>query len=96
MAKLLRISMHDGSRHFGDLPESQSPLRVCDHVSRLPGARLTGFLNGIIEFWIDFTYEGHEFTLNTQYGDYWFFVTDPDCPDQILQGVLDHFARILR
>ena len=29
-----------------------------------------------------------------QFGDYWFFVDDPTCPDAILQQVLDHFETL--
>ena len=93
--------MHDGSRHFGDLPENYSVEdpewhRLREHVRLLPGARITGFLtDDVTEAWIDFTYQGHRFSINNQLDDWWFFVDDPRCPDAILDRVLAHFATLL-
>jgi hypothetical protein len=93
---LYNIIMHDGSRHFGDLPQTALWYDVRDHVVRLPGATLTGFVtDDVTEAWIDFTYRDRAFSINDQFGDYWFFVNDPACPAEILQEVLDHFARLL-
>jgi hypothetical protein len=93
---LINLIMHDGSRHFGDLPQTVLWYAVCDHVAQLPGATLTGFVtDGVTEAWIDFAYQGHSFSINDQFGDYWFFVKDPACPDEILREVLNHFADLL-
>jgi hypothetical protein len=93
---LINLIMHDGSRHFGDLPQTRMWYAIRDHVERLPGAVLTGFItDGITEAWIDFTYREHAFSINDQFGDYWFFVNDPGCPDDILSDVLGHFAELL-
>jgi hypothetical protein len=93
---LINMSMCDGSRHFGDLPQTAMWSDVCEHVRKLPGADLTGFVSDFItEAWIDFTYKGHEFSINDQYGDYWFFVRDPACPDETLLDVLAHFRLLL-
>ncbi|MCI0581135.1 MAG: hypothetical protein L0332_15500 [Chloroflexi bacterium] len=94
--QLLNLTMHDGSRHFGDLPQSALWYAVRDHVGRLPGAKLIGFVTDhVTEAWIDFTYQGHTFFINDQYGHYWFFVQDTDCPDDILHTVLAHFRQLL-
>jgi len=93
---LINLIMHDGSLHFGDLPQTMLWYAVRDHVARLPGAALTGFVaDDVTEAWIDFTYRGHTFSINDQLGDYWFFVKDPACPDDVLSEVLSHFAELL-
>ncbi len=94
--QLLNIIMHDGSRHFGDLPQTALWEQMRDYVSQLPEARLTDFISDhLTAVWIDFSYRGHEFSINDQLGSYWFFVKDPTCPDVILRDVLAHFARLL-
>ncbi len=94
--RLLDLRMHDGSRHFGDLPQTASWHAVRDHVEKLPGAVLTGFVTDhVTEAWVDFTYAGHVFSINDQLGNYWFFVDDPACPTDVLQRVLTHFERLL-
>ena len=94
--ELLNITMHDGSRHFGDLPQTVLWYALRDHVSALPGAAVTRFLtDNVTEAWIDFTYRHQEFSINDQFGSYWFFVNDPACPDEIMQAVLDYCAQVL-
>ncbi|MCB9853914.1 MAG: hypothetical protein H6819_12510 [Phycisphaerales bacterium] len=69
---------------------------VRDHVASLEGAQLTGFLTDeVTEAWIDFEYRGHAFTINNQLDEYWFFVKDSACPDEILHEVADHFEALL-
>jgi len=93
---VLNLIMPDGSRHFGDLPQTRLWYDVREHVERLPGATLTGFVtDGVTEAWIDFTYAGYAFSINDQFGEYWFFVNAPTCPDNILSAVLDHFTQLL-
>jgi hypothetical protein len=88
--------MRDGSRCFLSLHPNADWTAVRDHVGRLEGAKLTGFLtDGITEAWIDFHYAGHKFNINDSPGDYWFFVSDPTCPDTILHKVAEHFASLL-
>ena len=83
--------MHDGSRHFAALPETIGWDELRNHIALLPGTEITGFITDhITEVWIDFTYSGHKFSVNNQYGDYWFFVEDVDCPEEILAEVIGH------
>lgn len=90
------IRMADGSRHFAGLPQSKLWEEVRDHVAKLAGARLTGFLcDYVTEAWIDFDYRKHKFSINDQMGEYWFFVTDPACPDDVLREVVGHFRTLL-
>ncbi len=89
--------MNDGSLHFADLPESAGRAELREHIAKLTGASVTGFLTDhITEVWIDFTYHGHRFTINNQFGDYWFFVEAVDCPEEILAEVVSHCAVLLR
>lgn len=95
--ELLDIRMHDGSRHFVGLRASANWYEVRDHVERLSGAQLTGFVtDGITEAWIDFSFRDHQFSINDQFGEFWFFVANPACPDGILIQVATHFRHILK
>ncbi len=93
---LTDFRMHDGSRHFLSLPQSQLWYAVRDHVLTLNGAELIGFLcDHVTEAWIDFAFKDHEFTINDQLGEYWFFAKDPECPETVLLLVANHFAQLL-
>lgn len=93
--------MHDGSRNFAGLPEVYSAEcpqweSLRDHVAALPGAVLTGYVTDqVTEAWIDLTYREHVFSINNQAGEWWFFVQDPACPDEILDEVLRHYEALL-
>lgn len=87
---LTDIRAHDGSRQFLALPETVSAEKL-RHCIRALKARTTGFLDAPAEIWIDFRFAGHDFTINRQNGEYWFFVADPDCPETILHSVAEHF-----
>lgn len=101
LRRLIDMRMHDGSRHFGSVPETYDVdhpewYRVRDAVERLDGARLTGFVtDDVTEAWIHFAYADQDFSINNQHGDWWFFVNDPSCPDVALLRVLDHFEAAL-
>ena len=96
ISDLLEIKMHDGSRHFADLPEAVFFDEFYEHTEKLEGAEITEFItDGVVEMWLDFEFRGHGFSVNNQFGDYWFFVQDPNCPDEILLEVTDHFRRLL-
>ncbi|HEY6724184.1 MAG TPA: hypothetical protein VI197_09125 [Polyangiaceae bacterium] len=101
MHRLFDLRMADGSRHFGELPETHDPQepewhRLGSHVSGLAGAALTGFVtDDVTEAWIAFTLAGQQFSLNNQQSQWWFFVNDPSCPDELLLLVLDHFEGLL-
>jgi hypothetical protein len=96
MPRLLNFAMNDGSRHFASLPATASWYSVRDHAMTLPGATVTGFLcDEVTEAWIDFTYKGEAFTINDQFGEYWFCVTNPRCPESLLSEVAAHWERLL-
>jgi len=87
---------HDGSREFINLPECY-PWDVLQlHVLLLEGGAVTGYISDeVTEMWLDFTYRGHSFSINNQLGEFWFFVDDPACPDEILIEVGEHFEGLL-
>lgn len=101
MPRIYDLRMADGSRQFGALPEHydvDAPEwhRLRAHVAALDGATPGGLVtDDVTEAWIDFTYAGHELSLNNQQGEWWFFVDDPACADAVLARVLDHFEAVL-
>ncbi|MEW4564344.1 hypothetical protein AB1K70_17530 [Bremerella sp. JC770] len=94
--KLNNTIMHDGSRDFGALPECFPHEQLRDHIAQWPEAKVTSFVSdGVTEAWLHFEYRGHQFSANTQFGEWWFFVDDPLCPDEILLAVLSYCAKKL-
>jgi len=94
--KLFDHRMKDGSRNFADLPETVFYEELREIAKKFEGATVTGFVTDwVTEVWLDFEYCGHKFSINNQYGEYWFFVENPSCPDKILLEVVEHFERFL-
>ena len=93
---LFDMKMNDGSRHFVDMPEVVFFDEFYDHAEKLEDAEITEFItDGVVEMWLDFEFRGHKFSVNNQFGDYWFFVEDAECPDEILLEVAAHFRALL-
>lgn len=91
--QLLGEKTQGGSRHFLLLSVGKvSPLRMLWRVFTLRGAYPTAYVPSLAESWIEFRFRGHQFSINDQFGDYWFFVEDPQCPDAVLEAVAQHFA----
>ena len=94
--QLLDIRMNDGSRHFSELPEAVGFDEIRQHSAQLAGAIETGFISDdVTEMWLDLEYRGHAFSVNNQFGDYWFFVRDPECANPILSEIGNHFSSLL-
>ena len=94
--ELLDIRMKDGSRHFCVLPERISFEQLKIHTAKLRDARIRDILtDSVIEIWLDFDFHGERFSINNQFGEYWFFVKNPDCPDATLSQVRKHFEILL-
>ncbi len=92
--KLFDFRMHDGSRNFADLPEIIFFDKLREITKHLEGATETGFLTDwVTEVWLDFEFRGQKFSINNQNGDYWFFVENPNCTDDILLEVIEHFQK---
>jgi len=47
------------------------------------------------ELWMDFSFRGYDFSINTQMGDYWFLAENPDCPEEILLEIAAHCDKLL-
>ena len=84
--------MHDGSRHYASLPQLLSFNQLRAHLKRQPGVLITGYITDeVTEVWIDFSYSGHNFTVNNQFGEYWLFAQDPTTPDDVLERTIGFF-----
>lgn len=93
---LLIAKMNDGSRHFVDVPEVVFFDDFYEHAESLAGAEITAFeTDGTLEMWLEFEFRGHHFSVGNQFGDYWFFVDDPQCPEEVLLLIVAHFRRLL-
>lgn len=94
--KITNIITNDGARQFISIAEEVSWKQLRKSVAKLNGATETYYISdGITEMWLDFTYKQHRFTVNNQYGEYWFFVEDACCPESILIEVASHFLASL-
>jgi hypothetical protein len=95
--ELLNLRAHDGSRRFAALPQRVTWRKLRRHLESLPGLKVTGFLTDFVtEGWLDFTYREHKFTVNDQFGEFWFFVEDPAAPEELLNRVAEHCEVALR
>jgi len=94
--EIINDIMYDGSRNFLLIPVGSTPsIRLLFRVFTLWGAFPTAYIPGLGESWIDFRYKSHSFSINNQYGDFWFFVRDPLCPEETLIRVALHFEVLL-
>ena len=92
---LMNETMHNGSRLFLQLPQTYPPSSLLRQIVRL-GGTITAFVSDEItgETWIDFGYKGWKFSIHNPYGEYWFFVKNPACPENILHRLAEYFARL--
>jgi hypothetical protein len=80
-----------GWRMFARRPESVSWMRLRRHLDDMPGAGLVDVAcDRMHEAALIFTYAGHRFGVDLREGAFRFNVEDPDCPDDVLSGVLAH------
>jgi hypothetical protein len=91
----IHLPTHGGGRQFAALPQTTDAVTLRNHLAQLPGVQLGCFLHSVPESWIDFALGGHEFSINDQFGEYWFFVANPDAPDELLQQVVSHATALL-
>jgi hypothetical protein len=90
--KIFDIRMKDGSRQFADVPERILPGQLRKVIARLPGSEIVSFMASVgeIEAWIDFQFRGFDFAVNNQNCEYWLFVRQPECPEEVLREVAVH------
>lgn len=87
---LLNETMSDGSRLFLQLPQTCPPSSLLRQIVRRLGGTITAFVSDEItgETWIDFGYKGWKFIIHNPYDEYWFFAENSECPEAILQSVI--------
>ena len=92
----LKRNLPEDALHFVDFPEVIFFDEFSDHVEALEGAQVTEFeMDGTIEMWLEFRFRDNMFFVNNRFGDYWFFVEDPKCPEEILLEIAGHFRKLL-
>lgn len=79
--------MADGSQHVAEIPW-RPPLALMQRLLGTPGISVTGFINSPAETWLDFEYAGYTFSVHNPLNDFWLFVHDPGCPEQLLHDVV--------
>jgi hypothetical protein len=95
-AKLINAITHSKSRQFVDLPESVDWEVLRGHLEKFSGALVTDYVSdGVTEMWLDFNYKGYKFSINNQYGEYWFFSQNPVCPEEILIEIVEYCEELL-
>ena len=91
---LLNETISDGSRLFLQLPQTCPPSRLLWRIIRfggLPTAFVSDWVTG--ETWMDFRYKGQKFSVHNPYGvEFWFFVKNPACPEDILHRLAEYFV----
>ena len=76
---------------FCKFPQSRFWHELRDHLLKLPGAAIGQCVDDpVIGSWIDFTFQGHLFTVNTQAGEFLFFADGTGCPDSVLAEIAMH------
>jgi hypothetical protein len=94
--KFLNNIMHDGSRQFLALPQSKSWEGLFVWIKGYMGVTDSVLLSdGVTEAWIDFEYKGQTISVNNQFGEYWFFVKNPECSDLVLSEIANHCFQYL-
>ncbi len=92
----LKNNLPEDALHFADFPEVIFFDEFYDHVEILEGAVITEFeTDGTIEMWLEFEFRDNKFFINNRFGDYWFYVADLECPEEILLEIANHFRGIL-
>lgn len=94
--EITNIISNDGSRHFLSVPERVQWEELRESVGKLNGAIETNYISdGVTEMWLDFTYKEQKFTVNNQFGEFWFFAEDAGCPEDLLKDLASYFQASL-
>ena len=84
--ELFDVWMADGSRHFAEV-SWRPPLAFKQRLLEIPGVTVTSFIDSATETWIDFEYDGQAFSAHNPLNDFWLFVRNPGCPEELLREV---------
>lgn len=94
--KLLNFIMNDKSRKFAELLENCDWEVLRFHLEKLREIQVTDYItDNITTVWIDFNYKNQRFSINNQYGEYWFFSQNPVCPEEILIEIVEYCEELL-
>jgi len=89
------MTMNDDSRHFYAYPIIISWDDLLDHLEKLDDLEITGIVSDeVTETWVDFTYNTYEFSINDQYGNFWFFSENQNCPEKVLREIVTHCGKL--
>ena len=70
----------------------QLPLQII----KIDGVAITGILtDNVVEIWLDFDFHGASFSVNNQFGEFWFFAESEDCSDDILSDISRHLKTVM-
>jgi hypothetical protein len=65
---------------------------IREHLSALPGvAVMVAVDDPVIGSWIDFTFRGRSFTINSEAGEFMIFTEDAGCPEAVRAEIRAHF-----
>ena len=77
---------------FYKLPQTRFWYEIQEHLSALSGVAVTHAADdAVIGSWIDFTFRGQSFTINSHSGEFMFFAINKDCPGSLLTEIAGHF-----
>src|SRR5689334_11328972 len=86
----------DGTLRFAAFRATVAPETLARHLAQLPGAQITRTILTAPDVWIAFTWEGRQFDVNEQFGEFWFVARDALTPEALLVRIASHAMSILR
>ncbi|WP_428304827.1 hypothetical protein [Lacipirellula sp.] len=86
---------HISPRKFAELPFSRSWQDMFSQLEQLDGCQIVRFTGEDRDTWIVFDYRGFEFGMHDRGAIIEFTVSNYDCPEDLLSGVLHHFSEFL-
>ena len=45
---------------------------------------------------MNFSFRGYNFSVNNQMGEYWFFSENAECPETVLDKIVEHCEKLLK
>ena len=73
---------------FHSIPESDDLQKIVQIIRALPTVKIDKILSDkVTEIWLDFHFQDHQFSINNQMGEYWFFCLE-DCPLDVRESLL--------
>ena len=69
--------------------------RLIRHLKRLPDLHVTNIRSWLPtdDHWVDFTFRGHRFELDSPFVHYW-ISRAPDCPDDVFHALVEHLRAL--